>query len=214
MVKDAIRSANIATTVTLCLALASWPLIGPAEAEISPSTVQGATPSGVYQVDANHRYLTFSYDHLGYSHPILRFDDFTASLTLDAVRPENSRVDATIQTASLRSGVVAFDGHLASARFFDAAQFPTITFRSTKVTPTSPEGATVVGDLTIKGVTHPATLNVTLNRAGSHPMSGRPTVGFTATGKITRSQWGLGAMSPAVGDQIDIHIEAEFSLAP
>ena len=107
------------------------------------------------------------------------------------------------------TGVPALDTHLKSPDFFDADKFPTATFKSTKVEQTSPTTAKVTGDLTIHGVTKPVTLNVTLNKEDIHPMMKKDDAGFTATGSILRSDFGIGNYVPMVSDQIDLYIEAE-----
>lgn len=195
------RIASLALTA----ALISAPAFAAAEAP--------APKSGTYQIDPTHRYIAFSYSHLGYSNPIVTFDDFTATLKVDAANPSKSSVEVTIQAASVHSGVTKFDDHLKSADFFEAAKYPTISFRSTKVEKTGANKAKVTGDLTIKDKTLPVTLDVVLNSAADHPRNKKAALGFSATTKVSRTAFGLSMATPYVGDEVSIRIETEFHKA-
>ena len=100
---------------------------------------------------------------------------------------------------------------MRSADFFDVEQFPAMTFKSTKLEKTGETTGKLHGDLTILGTTKPITLDLTLNQAGIHPMSEEPHVGFSATGSIKRSEFGMIYGVPAVGDDVHIIIEVEAS---
>ncbi len=167
-------------------------------------------PSGAYQNDPAHTYVAFTYTHLGYSHPILRFNTTAAKLDFNAEHPEQSKLDVTIDATSIDGGTPIFNEHLSSDRFFDTAKFKEITFKATSIKVTGDKTGTVTGDLTIKGVTKPVTLDVTLNKAGIHPMRKSPALGFSATGNLKRSDWGLGANAPFVSDEVKLMIESEF----
>jgi len=167
-------------------------------------------PSGMYKVDNSHGYIAFQYTHMGYSHPILRFNVFDATIDLNADHPDQSKLDVTVDATSIDSGTDVFNEHLNSDRFFDTAKFHDITFKATSIKTTGAMTGTVTGDLTIKGVTKPVTLNVTLNKSGIHPMAKDPAMGFSATGTLKRSDWGLGAYVPNVSDEVHLMIEAEF----
>ena len=116
---------------------------------------------------------------------------------------------ATIQTASLSSGDATRDEHVRGARWLDAAQFPTMEFRSTSVRRTGEQTAEVTGDLTLHGQTHPVTLTVSLNQIGRNPAGGQA-AGFSATGTLSRTAFGVGANVPTslIGDEVRITIEA------
>ena len=105
------------------------------------------------------------------------------------------------------------DEHLKSADFFDAEKFPAITFKSTKIEDLGGGKLRITGDLTVKGTTRPVVLAAHLNKAGDHPMTKRPTVGFDATTTIKRSEFGVGAYVPNVGDEITLRITTEASAA-
>lgn len=168
-----------------------------------------AFAADTYKLDANHTSVTFQYTHFGFSHPTGKFMNAVGSVTLDDATPANSSVEVSFDINGINTGVAALDTHLKSADFFDAAKFPTATFKSTKVVQTSATTADVTGDLTIHGVTKPVTLKVTLNKKDVHPMMKKVDAGFTATGTINRSDFGMGNYVPAVSDQVDLYIEAE-----
>ena len=167
-------------------------------------------PSGTYTLDSSHGYITFTYSHLGFSNPRVGFNRFDTTLQLDNSEPENSTVEVTIDAASIDSRVAEFNDHLNGGDFFNTADYPTITFKSTQVVPTGENTFDVTGDLTILGRTKPVTLATTINKAANHPMRDVPTVGVSATAKLMRSEWGLGAYVPAVSDEVELSIEVEL----
>ena len=167
-------------------------------------------PSGNYTLDSSHGYITFTYSHLGFSNPRVGFNNFDVELELDSGDPTNSTVEVTIDASSIDSRVAEFNEHLIGADFFNTAEFPTITFKSTKVEPTGESTFDVTGDLTILGTTKPVTLATTINKAANHPMRNVPTVGVSASTKLMRSEWGLGAYVPAVSDEVELSIEVEL----
>lgn len=176
------------------------------EAMAEPVDLSGIT-SGTYEMDTTHGYVTFSYSHVGFSHPILRFDDVTATVELDVEDPSLSTLNVDIDPASIDSGVAKFDDHLTSGDMFDVATYPEITFVSTDI---DLDAMTLTGDLTMKDVTRPVTLDVVLNGASDHPMSGKDTFGISATATIDRTEWGIDYAAPAVSAEVDLRIEAEF----
>ncbi len=167
-------------------------------------------PSGTYTLDSSHGYITFTYSHLGFSNPRVGFNRFDTKLELDSDDPANSTVEVTIDASSIDSRVAEFNEHLNGSDFFNTAEYPTITFRSTKVEATGESTFDVTGDLTILGTTKPVTLATTINKAANHPMRNVPTVGVSASARLMRSEWGLGAYVPAVSDEVELSIEVEL----
>ena len=167
-------------------------------------------PSGKYTLDSSHGYITFTYSHLGFSNPRVGFNSFDTVLTLDSGKPENSLIEVTIDAASIDSRVAEFNDHLNSSDFFNTAEYPSITFKSTKVEATGENTFDVTGDLTILGTTKPVTLATTINKAANHPMRNVPTIGVSASTRLLRSEWGLGAYVPAVSDEVELSIEVEL----
>ena len=175
----------------------------------APGVDIGTAPSGTYMAEATHAYIAFSYSHQGYSNPILRWKKFDGKLELDSANPENSSLMVSIPADAIDSGVPKFDEHLVSADFFDAANHPTITFKSTDMKQIHTGTGQVTGDLTIKGVTKPITLDVKLNKVGKHFRNGKDMFGISATGNLKRSEHGVDKYAP-VGDDVKLMIEVEF----
>lgn len=174
--------------------------------------VASAEPK-TYALDKSHATVAFELSHLGFSTAHGVFRSFDANLILDEARPAASKVDVTIDAASIDTFFARRDEHLKSPDFFNVAQFPTIRFVSTSVVRPTPDAKTarVTGDLTLHGVTKPVTLDVKLNQIGENPINKRPTVGFSASGVIKRSDFGITAYVPAVGDEVRLTIDAEFN---
>ncbi|MFN7169031.1 MAG: YceI family protein [Pannonibacter sp.] len=162
-----------------------------------------------YEFDKSHSNLSFAYNHLGYSTTDGRFGGWDAKLVVDADKPEASSIELTIDTTTLDTFFADRDKHLKSADFFDVAKFPKATFKSTKVTKTGDKELEIVGDLTIKDVTKPATLKVTVTTMGEHPMAKLPAIGFAGTTTIKRSDYGMNMYVPYVGDDVTITLHAE-----
>lgn len=180
----------------------------PAEAPFDVSM----TVPGVYKTDTSHAYITFSYDHQGYSRPWLRWRSWTGELNWNPASPEQSSITAVLDAASIDSGVDKFDEHLKSADFFEVEKYPQITFSSTSVTIDGPASAKVAGDLTIKDVTKPVTLDVRINRAADDDFAKGYKLGFSGKTAIKRSDFGVDKYTPFVGDDVEIIVEAEFVL--
>jgi polyisoprenoid-binding protein YceI len=174
-----------------------------------PSAAAAIEP-GVYKLDPSHAYLSFSYSHLGLSHPKLRFREFEADMTLDGQEMKNSRVAIEINAGSIDSAVAAFDDELKGEGFFDVDNYPSINFISTSYEETSPTTGHLSGELTIKGVSRPVTLDVTINNAAVNPMSNKPQIGFTAKGTLLRSEFGFDAGLPMIGDEVSLVVQTEF----
>lgn len=185
---------------------------------ISGSAAIAADPSsvtaGTYALETSHARVAFAVDHMGFS---TWYGDFTGakgSLTLDPKNVAASKLDITIPTGSITTTNAVLDGELKDPSWFDAAKYPTITFRSTSVASTGADTAKVTGDLTFHGVTKPVTLDVKFHGAGANPMSKAYTVGFDAVGSLKRSDFGVTKYVPLVGDKVDLVISAPFEKKP
>jgi polyisoprenoid-binding protein YceI len=172
------------------------------------TTVAFAAPL-TYKIDANHTDVVASWSHFGFSNPIAHFGKVDGFITYDPAKVGDSKVEVTIPLSGLNSHVQSFDEHLLSDDFFDAAKFPNITFKSTSVKSAGKDKLTVVGDLTIKGITKPVTLAVTINKLGVQPMAKREAAGFEATTTIKRSDFGVGKYAPNVSDEVKLSITTE-----
>jgi len=162
-----------------------------------------------YKLDPGHTMVLFSWSHFGFSNPTANLGQVDGTLVYDEKDPSKATVEATLPLSGLDSFVPKLDEHLKSADFLDAAKYPNVTFKSTKVTPAGKGKLKVVGDLTVHGVTKPVTLDVTLNKVGPHPMMKVQTVGFDATTTLKRSDFGVGAYVPNVSDEIKVRITTE-----
>ena len=166
-----------------------------------------------YKMDAKHTSVVARWSHFGFSNPIANFDQVDGVINYDPQNVGQSSVNVTIPLAGLDTRVAKFDEHLRSADFFDAAKFPTITFKSTRVEAAGDRKLRVFGDLTIKGITKPAVLDVTINKIGEQPMAKRPAAGFDATTVIKRSDFGVDKYAPNVSDEVTITITTEAVVA-
>ncbi len=181
----------------------------------SPLAAQETTTSplqvspGAYQADPGHTRVTWSVKHLGFSTYSGILPAITGTLTLDAKTPTASRVEVTIPMDKVGTLDAALDNTLKAPDFFDVAKFPTATFTSTRIEATGRK-ARITGNLTLRGVTKPVTLDATFNQAGIGPVDKVYTVGFDATAKIKRSDFGMTAYLPMLGDEVELRIEAEF----
>lgn len=197
------------------LVAAAAVLVVAALSNCSPSgggaAAQQAPPqAGVYQLDQRHASIYVRVNHMGFSRTVVRFNTISAELALNTEAPEQSRVEATIDAASIDSGLASFDGFLRGARFLNAAQNPQIRYESRTIQRTGETTARVTGDLTMNGQTHPLTLDVTFNGAGRNPFEAGSIAGFSATGTLSRAQWGLDAFAQLVADEVEFFVEAEF----
>lgn len=169
-----------------------------------------------YVFDKAHTSVGFSWERTGLSRQQGRFTDVTGTLNFNPETPEEAKVDVTIRASSIQTGVDTLDRHLRSADFFDVANHPVLTFRSTSISKTGDKTGQVTGELTMLGVTKPVTLDAIWQFTGPHPLgainpqlSGRVVSVFSAKGTIERSAWGLSRVIPLVSDKIQITIETE-----
>ena len=161
-----------------------------------------------YVLDPAHTQIGFSIERFGFNNVLARFDNVNGEVLLDQARPERSSVTATVRIADLSTGDATRNEHVSGPRWLNAPQFPTMEFRTTSVQVTGESTATVVGDLTLLGQTHPLTLNVRLNRLGSAPNNQLASAGFTATGTLSRAAWGSATAPQLIGDTVTFTIEA------
>ena len=186
----------------------------PAVPSLVPATVlafalTAAAPlhATTYTLEPNYTQGVFRWNHLGFSSPAAQFSQGQGTLEFDMADPTRSSVKVTIPLSTLNTGVPDLDDDFRSTDFFDTAKYSNATFTSTRVE----QGMTqnqlkVTGNLNLHGVTKPVTLDVTVIKVGTNPRSGLPTIGFDAMTTIKRSDFGLGAYIPQVGDEIEMHI--------
>ena len=171
---------------------------------------------GTYDLDKAHTVIAFVARHLMVTKVRGTFGDFDGSIVV-AEKPADSSVNVEIRTESVTTGEPQRDAHLRSADFFEQEKYPTMTFKSTSVTPASDGNWKVGGDLTIRGVTRPVILDVEFNGAIQDPWGGSR-LGFSASTEINRQDFGVSFNSAladgnvVVGDKIRIEIETEAVL--
>ncbi|AVF08636.1 polyisoprenoid-binding protein [Acinetobacter baumannii] len=176
------------------------------------STVTLAAPVD-YKIDPTHTATVFSWNHFGFSTPSANFSDIQGVIKVDNAKPANSSVNVTIPLSSVNTNVPALDKEFQEEAWFNAAKYPNITFKSTKVETKDKKHFKNTGDLTVKGITKPVVLDAVLNKQGEHPMAKVPAIGFNATTSFNRSDFGLGNYVPNVGDKITVNITTEATAA-
>ena len=176
----------------------------------SVSRTESDVPTERYVLDAHHWSIVFDVDHLHYSRFVMRFDRAEAQLDWRAGGLEAATVEANIDATSLDTNVPVLNAMVKGPQMLDVERYPQIRFVSTHFERTGEGRGTLTGNLTIRGATQPVTLAVTLNGYAPNPLTEQPTLGFTASGHFSRAAFGLTTWYPAVGDEIDVRIEAEF----
>lgn len=165
-----------------------------------------------FVVDNSHTSVIFSVKHAGFSYSFGRFNKVSGKFSYDAAKPEASSFDVTIAVDSIDTNNPERDGHLKNADFFNAPEFPLITFKSTKVVPKK-EGETeileVTGDMTMHGVTRPVTFNLEKVGEGQGPGPMGYRAGFVTAAKIKRSEFGMTNALDMIGDEVAINISFE-----
>lgn len=161
-----------------------------------------------YVIDGSHTYPRFSYSHLGFSTQLSRFDKTSGTLVFDK-EARTGAVDIVIDTTSVNTGSTTFNEHIQAEDFLDTARHPTATFKSTKVVFAEDKPVAVEGNLTLKGVSRPVTLEITSFTNKPHPMMKRDAIGANATVTVKRSDFNAGKYAPNVGDDVRIDIAVE-----
>ncbi len=204
--KTLVRS-SVAGAIALSL------VAGGVFAQAALTKIPSEVTAGAYDLDSGHGKITWSVNHLGFSTYYGQFVNVKAELTLDTANPSASTLTATIPLTDVNPADDALKAHLQTADFFDTANHPTATFVSRSVTVDSDDAneATVVGDLTLRGVTKPVTIEVEFNQAGPS-MGGAYKAGFDGEATIKRSDFGINYALPAISDEVKLHIEGEFVL--
>ncbi len=172
----------------------------------SPAAVQ----AGSYSVEPAHTRILFSVSHMGFSTWYGEFTGASGALTLDPAKLAASKLEISVPTGSISTSNAKLDGELKSAQWFDASQFDTIRFQSTKIARTGANTADVSGQLTFHGVTKPVVFKAKFNAAGVNPLDKAYTVGFEVSGDIKRSDFGVTTYVPLIGDDVHLIISSAF----
>jgi polyisoprenoid-binding protein YceI len=162
-----------------------------------------------YRLDPVHCQVLFFADHLGFSKQMGRFTGVRGTFSYDPENPAAARTDVEIDVTSLWLGDAEWEKKMRSRDFFDAERHPTMRFVSTRFEPTGERTAVLRGDLTLRDVTRPVELTVTINRIGRNTFNLKQTAGFSARGSLRRSEFGMTRLPAAIGDEVEIRLEIE-----
>lgn len=158
--------------------------------------------AATYEVDSVHSSALFSVKHFGISNFYGVFREISGTVDYDAASADGLAVEITIGAASVDSRYEQRDDHIKSPDFLNAAEFPTIGFKSTSVTPTGDGTYDVTGDLTLHGVTRQIQVTAERTGEGKHPQSGKDMVGFETRFTIDRTEFGMSFMAGPVGEEV------------
>lgn len=186
-------------------AVMAWALVGLALVTALPVRAELVN----YRLDPVHTRVLFRISHAGFSNQPGFFTAVQGQLQFDAADWSQSRLEVHIPIASLQLGDADWNRRILDHTFFDLKKYPEALFISTQVLQDGDGKGTVTGNLTLHGVTRPVTLAVTLNAIKRHPLTRRRTAGFSATGSISRKEFGIDAWSSMVGDEVTLQIECE-----
>jgi len=187
------RVATVAALSTLSV-LSVLVVATPAPAQTAPTTDLAKVEGGNFAIDKNHAKIIFSTSHFGFSTYYGLFTSFDARLHFDPKAPTASTLEVTIDLNGIDTTNPKLDSHLKSPDFFDVAKYPQATFKATTIRTTGPTTGTIVG--------------------GVNPMTKAYVLGFSATGTLNRSDFGVSAYVPAVGDTVTLTISGEFDRIP
>ncbi|MEK8053263.1 YceI family protein [Ideonella sp. DXS22W] len=180
-----------------------------AAAALATVALGAQAQTATYAIDPTHTFATFEISHFGASTNRGRFDKKTGTVTLDKAG-KSGKVEITLETGSINSGTAAFDKHLASKDFFNAAEFPTAKFVGDKFTFNGDKVAEVSGTLTLLGKTNPVTLKATNFACYESPMLKREVCGGDFETSIVRSQYGMTwGLNYGFSDAVKVVIQVE-----
>lgn len=167
-----------------------------------------AFAADTYTIDSNHTFPVFEVSHLGFSTQRGRFDKTSGKVALDLAAKTGS-VEVTIDTRSLDMGFEAWNQHMSDEKFFNVNRFPTMTYKSDKLLFEGDKVVGAEGQFTLLGVTKPLRIAVSGFHCGSNPMTHKDMCGGDITATLKRSDFGMTAFVPAVGDEIRISVPVE-----
>ena len=190
--------------------------LGGCAALVTPnySTDLAELRSGDYTLDPDHAYLLFRVEHLGLSMVVGRFDTVDATLDFAPDDLAALRLDGVVDVASIDLDDEDLERRLRGSDWLDAAAFPEARFTTTEVVPGEDGAFVVTGDFTLRGTTLPLALDARFNGGADNILTGRYTLGFAASGTLSRSAYGIDSLGALVGDEIGIEIHAEFQREP
>jgi polyisoprenoid-binding protein YceI len=208
------KHARLASALLASALLAASLIAVPSFAQAPAPTVgkdPATQPAGVYALDINHSSVIWSVAYsFGVANYVARFDKFEAELNFNAADPAKSAVTVSIDANSVNTNLASFNPKVAKDAL-GADKTPTMTFKATSLVKKSATSGTMTGDLTMNGVTKPVTFDVSFIGGAVSSFTKKNQMGFNATAKIKRSEWGSTAWAPAIGDEVTITVNALFS---
>ena len=165
-----------------------------------------------YTIDPSHSYVLWHISHFGFSEQTGKWMA-SGTLQLDENKPQDSKANVQIDVANVITGNPKLDEHLKT-EFFDVDKYPTATFVSNKIQMITKDSGKIDGILTLHGVSKPIQLDVKLNKIGTSPITNKKTAGFVATAKLKRSDFGINAYLPGLGDEVKLDIQVEATKNP
>ncbi|HWV14925.1 MAG TPA: YceI family protein [Cellvibrio sp.] len=199
---------SMATSLVLLLAL----LLSACGYLIQPKVKSGIVhlEKGHYKIDPVHTSVIFKINHMGMSTFVGRFNQVDATLEFDPNNIANAKLSAVIDIASVDVNNRELEESLRGISWFDAKQYPQAFFKTTKVEMVDDKRAQFSGDFTLHGITRPILIDVVFNGGGNNVLTGHYTLGFSAAAIFKRSAFGIDYLIPAIGDDVDIEVFAEF----
>ena len=192
--------------ITACFLSACASALAP-----TPNTEPFALREGSYSLDQNHASLLFKIRHLGISDYVGRFNSFNASLEFDPDNPKQSKLDAIIDVTSLDVNNPSFAKTLKGPRWFDTSNHPQARFTATEIIIDDEMTGRAIGDLTIRGITKPATIKIAFNGGLRNSLNaGRYTIGFDGETSFKRSEFGIDRFTTFVSDEVRLEFSGEF----
>ena len=194
------------------LVLSPGILLTGCESLIAPSVNTELTTlrKGSYRIDPAHAALLFKVDHMGLSTYVGQFTDFDATLDFDPNNLTATTLDAVVKIASIDVNNASLEDTLKGGNWFNLKQYPEATFNTVAVEVLDDNSFLFTGNLTLLGITAPVTLRVRFNGGANNLLTGRYTLGFTATGTMRRSDFGMDKYLAIVGDEVALEVYAEF----
>ena len=180
----------------------------------APAKITTTPPSGAYRVDPNHTEVLFGVSHMGFTTYYGAFSGASGTLILDGDHPAGSHLEIHVPVASVLTASPVLNEELKGPKWLNAGAFPEMVFKADKITLTGPETAAVEGELTMHGVTRPLTLQAKFNKSGINPLDHMLTVGFSAHGRLRRSDYGVTTYVPLIGDEVELILSGAFERPP
>lgn len=203
------RAFKIAARLILAIGLSSTARAGPPPGPPAPD-LAAAPLSGAYRIDSARTEILFGVRALGFTTYYGAFSGATGTLAFDRDAPATSRLEIHVPTASLLAPSRVMTSVLKGPKWLNIATYPEMVFKADRITLTSATTATVSGDLTLHGVTHPLVLEAVFNQRGQGAADHQPRFGFQARGRLKRSDYGLTGPAPLVSDEVQLILGAAF----